>query len=209
MKLKLIALSFLAVLSSILSLSMAKSKNGFLPKNFKSSFVQEHKSKLKGKIVKSYGKVEYSFPSQIRFEIDKPDKLIYVSNKKLSWYYTAPFIEGEPGTLNIRKSEGNGLHRFFDSLKGGLTSNKLYKVKKSGVTAQVTFSKKIAKELEIAFAVFKFKEKGFQFTSLKTIEVTYLDKRKVKLDFTKINTNISFKKDHFTFNAPKNTRINQ
>ena len=93
------------------------SKTSFLPKSFQTSFVQEYKSALKGKKRKSHGVIEYAYPSQIRFEVSKPDKLVYISNQKTSWYYSAPYIDGEPGTVSVRKSKKNGLHKFFDSLK--------------------------------------------------------------------------------------------
>lgn len=204
MKTKVLLISLL--MSSFLTVS---AKTNFLPKSFQTTFTQEYKSALKGKKKKSLGKIEYSYPSQIRFEIDKPDKIIYVSNAKTSWYYTAPFIEGEPGTLSVRKSTKTGLHKFFDSLKKGLVTNKLYTVANQGGTTKITFSKKMAKELDILEALFTFKGKDRKFESLKDILVTYSDNHKIRMEFTDIKINVALKKDRFTFKAPKNTRINQ
>ena len=185
------------------------SKSSFLPKSFQTNFVQEYKSALKGKKRQSQGIIEYAYPSQIRFEVSKPDKLVYVSNEKISWYYTAPFMEGEPGTVSVRKSKKNGLHKFFDSLKNGLKSNKLYKVTKKGMMATIKFEKKMAKELDIIEAQFKFNNKDMSFKSIQKILVTYTDQHKIKMDFKEIKLNVPFKKGHFVFKAPKNTRINQ
>ncbi len=183
-------------------------KSTFLPKTFMTKFTQEYKSALKGKKRKSHGVIEYAYPSKIRFEIDKPDKLIYVSNNKTSWYYTAPFMEGEPGTLSVRKSKKNGLHKFFDSLRNGLKSNKLYKVINKGKMSTIKFSKKMIKELDIIEAHFIFTGKNRNFSSLSKILMTYSDHHKIKMDFTSIKVNLPFKKGYFVFKAPKNTRVN-
>jgi outer membrane lipoprotein-sorting protein len=188
-------------------ISLAKST--FLPKSFKTNFTQEYKSALKGKKRKSQGTIEYSYPSKIRFEIDKPDKLVYVTNEKTSWYYTAPFMEGEAGTMSVRKSKKNGLHKFFDSLKNGLKTNKLYSVINKGKMSTIKFSKKMIKELDIIEANFVFSGKDRKFESLSKILMTYSDNHKIKMDFNTIKVNVPFKKGYFVFKAPKNTRINQ
>ena len=208
MNILMMTLSLFLILSSSNEV-FAKSQITFLPKSFKTTFTQEYKSALKGKMKKSLGKIEYVYPSQIRFEIDKPDKIIYVSNKKTSWYYTAPFIEGEPGTLSVRKSQKTGLHKFFDSLKKGLVSNSLYDVKTLGKTTKIKFKKKMIEELDIIEAIFTFKGNVKKFQALNDILVTYSDNHKIRMKFEEIKIDIPVKKGRFTFKAPKNTRINQ
>ena len=45
----------------------------FLPKSFKASFVQIYKSALRGKEKRRKGKIEYKYPSKLRFEMRFPD----------------------------------------------------------------------------------------------------------------------------------------
>ncbi|MCO4792883.1 MAG: outer membrane lipoprotein carrier protein LolA [Bacteriovoracaceae bacterium] len=181
----------------------------FLPGSFKADFSQEYKTSLKGKIKKSTGQIEYKYPSQIRFEVLAPDKVVFISNKKKSWYYQAPFIEGEPGELNIRKTGKNGLSRFFDILKKGLKTNKFYTVKNKSEKSELKFVKTVAKELDIKEAQLVFKSKKREFNNIKNVELVYLDGHKIKLSFKGVKTGVPLKKERFVFKTPKNTRVNQ
>lgn len=181
----------------------------FLPNTFKVDFSQEYKTSLKGKVKKSSGHIQYKYPSQIRFEVTKPDKVVFVSNKEKSWYYQAPFIEGEPGELNVRKTGKTGLSRFFDVLKKGLKTNKFYEVKNDSEKSVIKFVDKFAKELDIKDALITFKDKKRNFENIKNMELTYVDGHKIKLHFTGMKTGLSMNKENFVFKAPKNTRTNQ
>jgi outer membrane lipoprotein carrier protein len=181
----------------------------FLPSTFKVDFSQEYKTSLKGKVKKSSGQIQYKYPSQIRFEVTKPDKVLFVSNKEKSWYYQAPFIEGEPGELNVRKTGKTGLSRFFDVLKKGLKTNKFYEVKNKNERSQIKFVDKFAKKLDIKGALITFNDKKRKFENIKNMELTYIDGHKIKLHFSGMKTGLSMNKENFVFKAPKNTRTNQ
>lgn len=192
----------------LISTTYAQAKD-FLPGTFKVDFAQEYKTSLKGKVKKSSGHIQYKYPSQIRFEVTQPDKVVFVSNKKKSWYYQAPFIEGEPGELNVRETGKTGLSRFFDVLKKGLKTNKFYEVKNNSEKSEITFVEKFAKELDIKGAMITFNDKKRDFENIKNMELTYVDGHKIKLHFTGMKTGLSMKAENFVFKAPKNTRVNQ
>ena len=197
-----------ALIFLLISSGYAGAKD-FLPGTFKVEFAQEYKTSLKGKVKKSSGNIQYKYPSQIRFEVTQPDKVVFVSNQEMSWYYQAPFIEGEPGELNVRKTGKTGLSRFFDVLKKGLKTNQFYEVKNNKETSEIQFVEKFAKELDIKGALITFKNDKMDFENIKNMELTYLDGHKIKLHFTEMKTGLSMNKENFVFKAPKNTRINQ
>ena len=96
---------------------MAKSipeRKDFIPNTFKAHFKQSYKSSLSGKEKVTKGYIEYFFPGRVRFEVTSPDKTIFVSNPQTTWYYNAPFIDGEPGEVLIKKTGKMVISKFFD-----------------------------------------------------------------------------------------------
>ena len=89
---------FLFLLAS--SASFAKS---FVPGSFSANFEESILSMATGKEKKSFGKIDYKFPGNIRFEITSPNASTFVSNPQKSWYYVPPFVEGEQGQVTIQK----------------------------------------------------------------------------------------------------------
>ena len=123
----------------------------FLPKSFSAQFEQEYVSTLKGKVKKGNGTIDYLYPGNIRFKTTIPSEILFVSNGIKSWYYRAPFIEGEEGEVTETSAkEGSGIFtRFFDSLKNGLSDNAIYTVSKKDKESTITFLEKSKKETGI------------------------------------------------------------
>lgn len=184
----------------------ARVNSSFLPESFKAEFNQVHKSSISGKEKKSKGSLDYKYPGHIRFETTHPDNIVFVSNPDKTWYYTAPFMEGEPGELTVSKSNKNSLVAFFDLLKRGLTSNKMYKVFKNEKGHLLKFSDKNKKDLGLISAQLMFKGKGADFKNLNEVILEKTDKTQVRLLLDKVQSGWSFKNSHFIFKAPKNTR---
>ncbi len=180
----------------------------FLPQSFTSKFEQEYTSTLKGKVKKGQGAIEYKYPGQIRFETNTPSTVIFVSNGAKSWYYRAPFIEGEQGEVTETSAkEGSSIYiKFFDSLKNGLVSNDLYDVKK-GESPTIVFKAKTSKELGIKESVLYFKNKtGQKFEDVEAIELVFQDGKKSKLKFVDLKVNQTLGADRFNFTPPANTK---
>jgi chaperone LolA len=196
------------LIAAAYSLTSSIALADFLPATFSSKFEQVYTSTLKGKEKKGQGSIEYKYPSQIRFETSTPSTVIFVSNGTKSWYYRAPFIEGEQGEVTESSAkEGSTIYiKFFDSLKNGLTSNEFYTVKK-GEPVTLQFTPKAVKELGIKESVLNFKNKGVQkFEELDSIELTFSDGKKSKLNFLDLKTNVNFAADRFNFTPPANTK---
>lgn len=180
----------------------------FLPQSFSSKFEQEYTSTLKGKTKNGQGAIDYKFPGQIRFETNTPSTVIFVTNGTKSWYYRAPFIEGEQGEVTESKaSEGTSIYiKFFDSLKNGLVSNDIYEVKK-GEPVTIVFKAKSSKELGIKESVLYFKTKGSQkFDDMEAIELVFPDGKRSKLKFVDLKVNQALGADRFLFTPPANTK---
>ncbi|MCY4524112.1 MAG: outer membrane lipoprotein carrier protein LolA [Halobacteriovoraceae bacterium] len=178
----------------------------FIPNSFSAKFEQVYKSSLTGKDKRSSGRIDYKYPKNVKLEIKKPEQTIFVSNSQKSWYYSPPFIEGEAGSLTIKKRQ-EGPARLFDILKKGLKSNKSYKVKKIKNRFQITFSPKIVKKMDIAHAFLTFSGSN-NFIQLKTVSIEYVNRPTVTLHFSEIKQNITFDNQYFQFFPPPNTRLN-
>ena len=187
---------------------LAKGKTSFLPKSFHATFVKEEKSAISQKIKKNEGELYYQYPSRIRMEAKGKRKTIYISNPFQTYLYTPPVFDDVPGELTINKSKNNPMSKFFDSLKKGLVSNKIYKVKKKGQKVFLSFTKEGEKEMKIHSAELKFLGKQ-EFSRLKEVQIVLDNKKKMLFRFEKIAINKELKRSLFEFDAPKNTRISR
>jgi outer membrane lipoprotein-sorting protein len=187
---------------------LAKGKTSFLPKSFHATFIKEEKSAISQKVKKNEGELFYQYPSRIRMEASGKRKTIYVSNPFQTYLYTPPVFDDVPGELTINKSKNTPMSKFFDSLKKGLVSNKIYKVKKKGERVLLTFTALGEKEMKIHSAELKFQGKK-EFSRLKEVQIVLDNKKKMLFKFQKIAINQTLKEGLFEFDAPKNTRISR
>ena len=134
-----------------------------------------------------------------------------MTNPSKTWYYNAPFVEGEPGEVLIKKTGKMVISKFFDILKNGLKSNDLYKVESKKEHYEVSFSKEIIPEIGIRKSILSFKSQNAnpQFVDINYIDLHYTDKRVVKMTFSKIEESIIFSKKRFTFQVPENTQVSK
>jgi outer membrane lipoprotein-sorting protein len=180
--------------------SEGATRESFVPKKFSAKFTQQYKSQVSGKIKGGNGTLDYEFPSKLRFEMIKPDPIIFITNMTQNWYYRPPFIEGEKGELKKNVKGGNVFADFFDSLSEGLKNNDYYKVKITSDKATITFSEAHGAELGLTSAILWFKSaKNLRFTNLKEITLVYKDERETKIIFDSLKQASNFSKNHFIF----------
>ncbi len=193
-----------------LSFGMQVARAEFLPQSFSAKFEQEYVSILKGNTKKGQGTIDYKYPSNIRFETQVPNQITFVSNGVKSWYYRAPFIEGEDGEVTeTNAKEGSSVYiKFFDSLKNGLAANSLYDVKNAGDGMHVIiFKPKPAKEFGIKEAILTFKSnKDKEFSALTKIDLLFPDGKKSTLRFVDLKVNPNYDAQKFNFSAPPKTK---
>lgn len=185
----------------------SSSFGGFFPNKFKANFEQSYISSISGKKKLSVGEIYYKYPSNIRLETKKPAKVIFVSNKEKTWYYTAPVIEGEPGEVIIKPSIDKNFSHFLDSLMSGLKTNSRYSVKAMTKTSYLlSFTKKMEKIVGVKKAIVNI-SRGKKFKNIKNIVLHYSDGKEVTISLFNLKTAPKFKNSFFTFSAPKNTNI--
>ncbi len=177
----------------------------FLPSAFRCQFTQEEKSLVSGRINKSEGQIEYRKPGRIRFEIKKPNQLVFVGNPKRAWYYTAPPFEGEPGEVIISKGAQHPILKFFDILSSGFAENKSYKVNKNDGVVTLNFTKKAQEEFDLKSAVLNM-GKDYTFPTLSKISVTLTDGKTIQLVLSDLVPNVALPDSRFIFQIPDNTR---
>ena len=179
----------------------------FLPSSFRAQYEQTIKKKISGKLKKSRGKIEYRYPQNIRFEQTEPEKLIWVSNPRTTWFYQAPFIPTEPGHLKITPTGTDSPSKIFDLLKNGLNDNKSYTVRKNKNRVELIFK---SKEMKSKFqkAILNFEGSPI-FKNIRSIQILEKSGEPLTLIFKSIHINTTFKPKHFVFKPPPNTRIEQ
>ncbi|MEI8348328.1 MAG: outer-membrane lipoprotein carrier protein LolA [Pseudomonadota bacterium] len=183
---------------------------GLMPNSFTAKFEQVYQSALTGRENRSQGTLEYLYPGNIRFEIQRPDALVFTSNSQKSWYYKPPFIEKESGELIIKSSGDMVLNRFFDSLRKGLQSNSDYQVKQESGIYHLTFKEKLAQASGVKEAFLNFKEgKKNKFSQMESIELKKEDGTKVKFILSEIIENPKITVDRFIFTPPPNTKVTE
>ncbi len=181
----------------------------FMPKAFKAEFDQSFVSVIKKKTVTNHGVLSYQYPGNIRLEITDPDEgLIYVSNPQKSWYYRPPFIPGEPGELSVSPQGNTLVAKFFDGLKNGLKSNRLYDVRDLGDRKyELVFKKDAAKDAGVKKATIVLAAGSQDFLKVEKISLVFSDNKKVDLLFKSITALEKFADDVFIFKAPDNTNV--
>lgn len=180
-----------------------------MPKSFSAQFEQKIISVRTKKVKTSKGNIDYKYPSHIRFNTKQPDEITFVSNPDKTYFYTAPFIEDEPGELNIKKSKDEPISKFFDVLQTGLVSNQIYKVLKNDknpLNIKLNFNKEFQDQVGIKSAIIDFKGK-ISFSTIESIKIQYLKQDDVTLVLKEVSLNPKFKADQFVFRPPKNTKI--
>jgi outer membrane lipoprotein carrier protein len=196
---------FLFLLAS--SATFAKS---FVPGSFSANFEESILSMATGKEKKSFGKIDYKFPGNIRFEITSPNASTFVSNPQKSWYYVPPFVEGEQGQVTIQKSTKLPLTKFLDSIRNGLDGSKLFTYKYEGKNLVLTFVKTVQKELtlkEVTFHAIKEAKLVEKMSEFEKMTLVYADGRKVNLKFLELKEETSFPAKHFEFTPPAKTKV--
>ena len=197
------------VIFSLIFALYSLSSWAFMPKTFEAQVIQKQKSALSGRIKESRGKLTYRYPGHLRFEIEKPDEVTFVSNKFKTWYYTGPFIDGESGEVTISNEGDHILTKFFDSFSKGFKTNSLYEVEMADKLVEVTFDKKLQKELGVLSATFIFKTKKHKFEELEKLNILQHDKQELTLMLEDIKFGQNFSDQIFVFQVPENTKIIQ
>lgn len=196
---------FLFILLPLTSFSRS-----FMPASFSANFEESFVSVATGKEKKSFGKIDYRYPGQIRFEKTSPDPSLFVSNPEKSWYYVPPFVPGEQGQVTIQKSNKLPLTRFLDSIKNGIEDSKMFTHKYQGKELVLTFKKDVQKEVTLKEVTLYATKEAKEVQSLNDFDkltLVYADGRKVNLKFIDLKQDVNLPPNHFNFVVPPKTKV--
>jgi outer membrane lipoprotein-sorting protein len=200
-------MKFILTLLLLPTLSFAK---GFVPSSFSANFEESFKSVATGKEKKSYGKIDYKFPGQIRYEKTSPDISSFFSNGKKSWYYVPAFVPTEEGQVTVQNSGKLPLSKFLDSIKDGFEGSKLFTAKYVAKDLTLTFSKDMQKEMTIKEVILHASKEAKTVSKLAEFESMTLvsaDGKKVELKFLELKEEAAFEAGHFDFKIPAKTKV--
>ncbi len=180
----------------------------FLPSAFQVKFEQSYQS-VTGATKKSEGLLDYQFPGKIRIKEFK-NNTIYISNGKKTWYYTPPIIETEKGSVQVSSTKPV-MSKLFDTLQRGLKTNEVFQVKNlTPDQTQLEFNQSASKEFNLTKVSIHWKGATIRtLEKVRSLDLNYLDGKKVTLSFTEIKKEMKYSQKHFEFNIPKNTQIIQ
>jgi outer membrane lipoprotein carrier protein len=201
------SMKYLLTLLLLPTVTFAKN---FVPASFSANFEESFKSVATGKEKKSYGKIDYKYPGQIRYEKTSPDVSSFFSNGKKSWYYVPPFVAAEEGQVTVQNSGKLPLTKFLDSIKDGIDGSKLFTFKYESKSLTLTFKKEMQKEMTIKEVVLHSSKDAKTVTRLAEFESMTLvseDGKKVVLKFLELKEDISFLGGHFDFKIPPKTKV--
>lgn len=183
---------------------------GLVPNSFSTNFEETTKSLVSGKDKKSYGKIDYKFPSQIRYEVTSPNPATFVTNGKKSWYYTPPFVQGEQGEVKVMNSSHLPFAKFLDSMNGGLEKSKHFTHQFKGNDLILTFNKDSQKDtglVEVQFHAAKDAKKVQSIKEFENVTLVRTDKQIVNLKFIEFKDDTTLPGNHFVFNIPPRTKV--
>lgn len=193
-----------------LTLCLSAQAKTFVPDSFSANFEESILSTASGKEKKSFGKIDYKYPGQVRFEVTSPNPSTFVSNPQKSWYYVPPFIEGEQGQVTIQKSKKLPLSKFLDSIKSGIEGSKLFTHQYKGNELILTFVPAVQKDLTLKQVILSSSKDAKSVLKLGEFEkmtLIYVDGRKVNLKFLELKEQVTFPAGHFQFTPPAKTKI--
>lgn len=195
---------FLALLPAI---SFAKS---FVPNSFSANYEETVVSLVTGKEKKSFGKIDYKFPGNLRFEVTSPVPTLFVVNPKKSWLYQPSHVKGEKDQVTIQKSSNLPLIKFLDSVKNGIEDSKLFTTKYGKNDLTLTFVKTIQKEMgftEVVLHTEKDAKEVKELSGFNKITLKHINGSKTSIKLIDLKENVSFPPGNFTFKPSSNTKV--
>jgi len=200
-------MKILFLLALIPTLSLAKS---FVPTSFTANYEESIISLVSGKEKKSFGKIDYKFPGNLRFEVTSPVPSLFVVNPKKSWLYQPASVKGEKDQVTIQKSSNLPIIKFLDSVKDGVDNSKIFSTKYNKNELILTFVPNIQKEMgfkEVTLYTDKDAKEVKELKGFNKMTLVKNDGGKINIKLIDMKENISFPANHFVFKPSANTKV--
>lgn len=188
-------------------LTFAKS---FVPNSFSANYEESITSLVTGKEKKSFGKIDYKFPGNLRFEVTSPVHTLFVVNPKKSWLYQPSRVKGEKDQVTVQRSTNLPLIRFLDSVKSGIENSKLFTTKFNQNDLTLTFVKTIQKEMgfiEVVLHADKDAKDIKELNGFQKITLNQINGSKINIKLIDMKENVNFPLGNFEFSPSANTKV--
>ena len=189
------------------TLTFAKS---FVPNSFSSNYEETVVSLVTGKEKKSFGKIDYKFPGNLRFEVTSPIPTLFIVNPKKSWLYQPSHVKGEKGQVTIQKSSNLPLIKFLDSVKNGIENSKIFTTKYQKNDLTLTFVKTIQKDMgfaEVTLHASKDAKDVKEISGFDRITLKNINGSKTNIRLIDLKEEVKFPSGQFDFTPPANTKV--
>lgn len=163
-----------------------------------------------GKKTETIGKIDYKYPANLRMEISKPHNTVLVISKDQHWHYQAPMVETEKGLVTIDKNVNFPILKIFDSIYFGLKENDIYSYLNDGKEISLILKEKARKGLGVEKIILKSAKGTKDLKKLSEVEELTILKSNTDfkvMRFLRFKDDAGFNKDHFIFQVPKNTKV--
>ncbi len=200
-------MKFILFLALFPTLTFAK---GFVPNSFSAQYEESVVSLVSGKEKKSFGKIDYKFPGNLRFEVTTPVPTLFVVNAQKSWLYQPSTIKGEKDQVTIQKSSNLPLIKFLDSVKNGIEGSKLFTTKYEKTDLVLTFVKTIQKEMGFVEVILHSSKDAKEIKELKGFEkitLKHINGSKTQIKLVDLKEDASFPSGHFEFTPSGDTKV--
>jgi outer membrane lipoprotein-sorting protein len=200
-------MKLLLILALLPTLTFAKS---FVPNSFSANYEESITSLVTGKEKKSFGKIDYKFPGNLRFEVTSPVPTLFVVNPKKSWLYQPSRVKGEKDQVTVQRSTNLPLIRFLDSVKNGIENSKLFTTKYNKNDLTLTFVKTIQKEMgfiEVVLHADKEAKEIKELNGFQKITLKQINGSKINIKLIDMKENVNFSPGNFEFSPSANTKI--
>jgi outer membrane lipoprotein-sorting protein len=183
---------------------------GFVPSSFSANYEESVVSLVTGKEKKSFGKIDYKFPGNLRFEVTSPVPTLFVVNPKKSWLYQPSHVKGEKDQVTVQKSSNLPLIKFLDSVKDGIEGSKLFTTKYDKTDLTLTFVKTIRKDMgfiEVILHATKNAKEVKELAGFEKITLKHINGSKTSIKLIDLKENVSFPPGNFEFTPSANTKV--
>lgn len=163
-------------------------------------FSQKNTNTLLSQTKESSGRIFIKLPSKIRWETQKPDSSLLVSDGSHYWFYTPPFMEGERGQV-IQKDAGQVQSQLANTLLAGHFSDAPVTIQtKNATTFILTPKKGSAGTVKKATLEVDAKKK-----QVRKITLDHEGGNRTEIELSRLELAQQMRDDFFEFKAPPNT----
>ena len=169
-------------------------------------FSQENQnSTLSQRKKTSSGKITIRFPSKLRWDTQKPEPQLLVSDGKTFWYYTPPFDQDEPGQLIERPVSRVQSELAHDLLSGSFSSLQSARITQETQT-RFLITPKPGKAGTVKEALIEINPQALL---IEKVILFYTGGHRSEISLTEIKLGKSLPDSLFHFKAPAHTDVIQ